>query len=770
MKKFLTLLSFLVYFVSIVFSLNFEYNIYYGNLHSHTSFSDGRSLPENAYEHAKKYGDFLAVTDHCYYLKALYDGQNKMVWTQRASRGATEDGKFVGLFGFEWTAGIGHINVFETLDLITRDEKGDLKDFYEWIVKYKKLAQFNHPGQTFGNFADFYFNPEADRYINLVEVGNGSSASYKSITDEMFENFRLALNRGWHLGPTANQDNHREHWLSANDSRTGILAKNLTYEDIMAALWSRRVFGSDDKNVKVHFYVNDTIMGNVLPYFKKAHIKLLYSDSKDLLDTAVIYSQEGIVDRIENINKDEFVYEKEFPVADGYEYFFALLIQKDGDRIVAAPVWLEADSKVKVNYVRLAPPNPSENDEVSILFDLYNYYETFEDYKLSVKLNSVEIYSESGKLNPYQVFYSKTVNLGKLNEGNYKVEFYVNGVNVQSKTFSVSKKAELSILIDSAHENDCLDRLYDLANKLKEKGINVQFSKGLLSELSQYDIIIVPTPSVDGLDFAKELYSEEIESLNSFGGKLYIIKGSDEEFYRIYKENLQNAIEVTLEELIILLNVDESISKPVKLKDVVYIDIGHNNDYPKDKYSKLENWLKTMGYEVQFIDYLRSLDGKYLLIANGKDYTDDEKTEISKFVENGGTLIISSKSDYKDGGHTKELNDILKVLNSPILFNDDQVIDKVNNYDGTPYKVLANGVRFYSACSLIVEDIKYILISSPTAEREDTDKKADAIDFKPIVLAGNFEFGNGKVIVLGKAIYSDYDFDKNLFFIEILFK
>ncbi len=770
MKKFLTVLSFLVYFVSIVFSLNLEYNIYYGNLHSHTSFSDGRSLPENAYEHAKKYGDVLAVTDHCYYLKALYDGQNKLVWTQREAKNATEDGKFVGLFGFEWTAGIGHINVFESLDLITRDEKGDLKDFYEWIVKYKKLAQFNHPGQTFGNFADFYFNPEVDRYINLVEVGNGSSASYKSITDEMFENFRLALNRGWHVGPTANQDNHRKHWISANNTRTGILAKELTYDDIMSALWSRRVFGSDDNNVKVHFYANDAIMGTVLPYSEKVHIKLLYSDSKDLLDTVVIYSQEGIVDRIETINKDEFVYEKEFPVADGYEYFFALLIQKDGDRIVTAPVWIENDSKVKFNYVRLAPPKPSENDEINILFDLYNYYDTSENYNLSVKLNSVEVYSESGKLNPYQVLYSKTVGLGKLNEGNYKVEFYVDGVNVQSKIFSVSKRAEVSILIDSAHENDHLDKLNELTNKLRERGISVEFSRGLISELSKYDIVIIPTPSLDGLDFAKELYPEELETLNNFEGKLYIIKGSDEEFYKIYKENLQNAIEVTLEELIVFLNVGESISKPVKLKDVVYIDIGHNNDYPKDKYSKLESWLKTMGYEVQFIDYLRSLDGKYLLIANGKDYTDDEIIEIKKFVENGGTLIISSKSDFKDGGYTEALNGILKALNSPILFNDDQVIDKVNNYDGTPYKVLASGVRFYSSCSLIVKDIKYVLISSSTAEREDTDKKADAIDFKPIVLAGSFEFGNGKVIVLGKAIYSDYDFDKNLFFIETLLK
>ncbi|MGB9614400.1 MAG: PHP domain-containing protein, partial [Fervidobacterium sp.] len=174
-----------------------DLNIYYGNLHSHTSYSDGKGTPEEAYEYAKKYGDVLAVTDHCYFLKIPVNGQQKTVLTQQAARKATVPGKFVGLQGFEWTAGSGHINVYETVDFISRDEKGGLKDFYEWIVKIKKLAQFNHPGMTFGNFQDFLFMPEADNYVNLLEIGNGNSTSNDTISEEMYDNFILALNRGW---------------------------------------------------------------------------------------------------------------------------------------------------------------------------------------------------------------------------------------------------------------------------------------------------------------------------------------------------------------------------------------------------------------------------------------------------------------------------------------------------------------------------------------------------------------------------------------------
>jgi len=45
-----------------------SYNIYFGNLHSHTGYSDGSGTPAQAYQHAKNSGagDFLAITDHAH--------------------------------------------------------------------------------------------------------------------------------------------------------------------------------------------------------------------------------------------------------------------------------------------------------------------------------------------------------------------------------------------------------------------------------------------------------------------------------------------------------------------------------------------------------------------------------------------------------------------------------------------------------------------------------------------------------------------------------
>ena len=59
MKKILIMLFLL--FAAVSFS-----NYYYGNIHSHTSYSDGTSVPAIAYAHAKDSGkiDILSITDH----------------------------------------------------------------------------------------------------------------------------------------------------------------------------------------------------------------------------------------------------------------------------------------------------------------------------------------------------------------------------------------------------------------------------------------------------------------------------------------------------------------------------------------------------------------------------------------------------------------------------------------------------------------------------------------------------------------------------------
>ncbi|ODN30919.1 CehA/McbA family metallohydrolase [Fervidobacterium thailandense] len=773
MLTFLLIVTMIVLTMGTVSAQDFQqdFQIFYGNLHSHTSFSDGRGTPEEAYEHARRYGDVLAVTDHCYYLKTPINGTSKVLRTIQAARNATVPGKFVGLQGFEWTAGSGHINVYETEEIITRDEKGDLKDFYEWIVRVKKLAQFNHPGMTFGNFQDFVYYPEADLYVNLVEIGNGSASRSDTISDEMFQNFILALNRGWHVSPTANQDNHRENWLSANDSRTGILARDLTYEAIMDALWNRRTFASEDKNVKVFFWGDGAIMGSIVRKSpgSTVKLKLTYEDPSDPADTVILYSQSGILFRADNFAKDKFTLEQEFQLPDGYEWFFYYIKQKDGDEIVSAPIWYEVAQPVKVNYVRIGPSRPSIRDTVTVTYDVYNSSNEARHVKLSIKVDGNKFFEETLDLKPYAVMYDKRVTIEPLEAGKHRIDFEVNDQIVQNWTFEVSESAGLRVLVDRLHENDINQEVLSFLEALQKNGHEILYPETVLAGYDNIDVVLLITPSKAGLSFFKDLMDMEIEWLNNFKGHVYLVRGSDAEYFEIYKQLIKNAkvfedVRNLFEEFQI------SGVQQRKLQPVVFIDQGHENDYTSRYLTKLESFLKSLGKEVRYVTKLTDLDGEYLILMNGKGYSDDEVQSIVKFVLNGGILIITSKSDYQNGGNTEELNLILDALNSPVLFNDDQVVDKVNNY-GADYKVLAGGVRFYSACSLlIVGDDVEVLLASETASSVDADGRKDAKPVDRVVLASRFKRGSGTVIVLGKAVFSDYDFEPNRAFIETLFR
>ena len=115
-------ISFIV--LSLLVNITFGQNVYFGNLHSHTSYSDGSGVPQDAYAHARDVAglDFLAITEHNHARApsriagdhALYNGSSSASLISSAKR-FNEDGRFVALYGQEFSSiGSGnHANVLE---------------------------------------------------------------------------------------------------------------------------------------------------------------------------------------------------------------------------------------------------------------------------------------------------------------------------------------------------------------------------------------------------------------------------------------------------------------------------------------------------------------------------------------------------------------------------------------------------------------------------------------------------------------------------------
>ena len=142
--------------------------VFFGNLHSHTSYSDGVGTPEVAYAHARDVAglDFLAVTEHNHRRAPsriatdhqLYSGSISISLISTAAR-FTENGRFVAIYGQEFSSisSGNHANVFEVGAVISTSSvpNGEWDELLNtWLPNHvdsqgkPALMQLNHPAQS----------------------------------------------------------------------------------------------------------------------------------------------------------------------------------------------------------------------------------------------------------------------------------------------------------------------------------------------------------------------------------------------------------------------------------------------------------------------------------------------------------------------------------------------------------------------------------------------------------------------------------------------
>ena len=389
------------------------YQPYFGQLHSHTQYSDGSGTLDSALSYIRSLPDsanvqFVAFTDHSNYFDsknapnveaALYD--TSLVKDSDASHSwktykdtiarFNEDnaGDMVAIGGFEmtWSGGPGHINTFNTPGIVSRNNStlnnktadAGMKAYYALLSQAEgknSISQFNHPGTTFGNFKDFnYWDPVIDSRMYMVEVGNGEGQIGAGGYYPSYEQYIMALDKGWHLAPTNNQDNHKGKWGNANDARDVILTDSFTEEGIYEAIRALRMYATEDKNLELTYTVNGLMMGSSITEVPdKLNIEVTVNDP-DASDSI------AKVEVVANSGKVAYTWDNAAQLKSGklsvtldpsYSYYFIRVTQKDGDLAVTSPVWVGESLKLGISNMVCGTATPVTDEELTLTTTFFN--------------------------------------------------------------------------------------------------------------------------------------------------------------------------------------------------------------------------------------------------------------------------------------------------------------------------------------------------------------------------------------------------------------
>ena len=275
-----------------------QFHVFFGNLHAHTTLSDGSGSPASAFTMARNTAKlhFMAVTEHNH-SKAAHPKEAAVFGAgiaaqhglysklTSAASAANVDDSFVALFGQEFsTISTGnHMNVIGATTVIDENdvESGDYKTLYQTFLPGDsgvKFVQMNHPwenstapGKNYGlaqfNKSFTKLRTASEPWLRTIEVINGPGLKEGTNLPASVKGegaYVKYLTHGFHIAPTADQDNHRKNWGTATSARTGVLATRLTRTAILNAIDRLRVYASTDNSLEVWFGVNGAVMGETV--------------------------------------------------------------------------------------------------------------------------------------------------------------------------------------------------------------------------------------------------------------------------------------------------------------------------------------------------------------------------------------------------------------------------------------------------------------------------------------------------------------------------
>jgi Protein of unknown function (DUF3604) len=262
------------------------YQLYWGDLHRHSLVSRCTSGDEPSLEDFYRYAwdvneyDFWAVTDHA-------ENSTAYQWwsIQKIADLLHVPGRFVPLYGFEWTsAERGHQNVIygdvaRGAPIFSAFAEGSTDPAGLWRglaahPEFPAITIPHHPGSAMVHNDWDYHDPRYSRLVEVFQACRGnyeSQACFRQYSDGTATGTFMidGLRRGHRFGLIASSD----HGHGA--SYVAVLARSLSRSDIFDGLWSRRTCAATTRGVIADLRLGPHLMGSEIEWSGPRPLRVL---------------------------------------------------------------------------------------------------------------------------------------------------------------------------------------------------------------------------------------------------------------------------------------------------------------------------------------------------------------------------------------------------------------------------------------------------------------------------------------------------------------
>jgi hypothetical protein len=374
-------------------------NYYYGNLHAHSSYSDGNQdngslTPADNYAYAKNSlcMDFLGISDHNHATAGMSINNWQPGITQAT---AATTNNFLALYGMEWgvISNGGHVLIYGTNQLIgwetnnyniyvpKSDYTGTLQTtgvngLFRTLntMGNNCFATFAHPNYSdYNNLGNLPLNTTADSIVVGSAVASGIAFSTNTTysdppsTYAYIDFYTRMLSKGYHIGPLMDHDTHNTNFGRSSNNRLVVIMPSLTSANFYTAMKGRNFYATEDCDTRISFTLNNQIMGSNFSGNSSPAINVYATDPTNPTLTPTIKLMFGIAGsnilpiQIASVTASTLSY-TDYALANGVNGYYYADITIGGNRTISSPIWYTKNTAVPVNLVSFSASMKSNRD------------------------------------------------------------------------------------------------------------------------------------------------------------------------------------------------------------------------------------------------------------------------------------------------------------------------------------------------------------------------------------------------------------------------